>query len=79
MNNNVLGLEVDALLDDDETPLEVVGCVKYLDADGNVNFLTFKSPDLTTQEAYGMCKQLEMLIVDELDVSMYVYTEGDDD
>lgn len=76
----VFGLDCGDVIADDEVALEVVGCVKYLDAEGRVEHLPFRSSGITAPEAYGMIRMTQILLTDELDTSMYmVMTLEDDD
>lgn len=75
----VFGVPVGWVLADDETPLEVLGCVKYLDADGTVQHWVFRSNDLTIVEAAGMSRLIDKFTDDDLQAEVYLATELDDE
>ena len=79
----VFGLKVGFVLNADEIPIEVLGCIKYLDADGHPQYWVFNSEDLTAVEAAGMSKFIDVQCSDDLETHMYVSLSrgygGDDD
>lgn len=77
--NTVFGLEVGWVLSADETPLEVLGCVKYLDADGRPDYYNFSSDTLSTVEAMGMAQYLDMQQKADAETSIMMSCTIDDD
>lgn len=81
---SVFGLDTNVTVEDDEVALEVIGVLKYLDSEGNVEFAVYRSDNLTAPESYGMMKMAEIALRDELDGIMYLamdagWDEDDDD
>jgi hypothetical protein len=77
------GLDIRWGLPDDCQPLEVIGTVKYLDAEGRPEYWVFESFGLGNVEATGMTELQRHACRDEmatnLMLSMSVIGEEDDD
>lgn len=68
----VFNLPVGWVLTADEIPVEVMGCVKYLDAAARPQYWIFNSQDLTAVEAAGMAEFMRVQAADDLTTHMYL-------
>jgi hypothetical protein len=78
-SQSVLGLDLGyKVLADSEIALEVLACVKYFNADGEMDYHVFDSSGLCAVEAYGMAALLELKCKADLEVAMIEGVSRDD-
>lgn len=77
MSDHVFGLDTNLSLSQGEVALEVVGCLKYMDEDGNTEFAVFSTRTLSDPEAYGMTEMQAIALRDALDTTIYLAMEED--
>lgn len=75
--NVAFGLDTNVMFGQGEIPLEVVGCVKYMDEEGNTEFAVFSTHSLSHPEAYGMTEMQAIALRDALDTTIYLAMEED--